>query len=128
MRSLGVTPGIVVYTWVIQSCIKSQQILIALKKFDEMKKHKIQGDAITFETILKGWIHFKKFEQGLGVLEVAISDGIIVQSDIIETIVERVSDNASTDIIDRVSKIRENLKRNWMGKSDKQWYTRKYGK
>ena len=71
---------------------------------------------------------FQEIEQGLGVLEVEIFDDIVVKSDIIETIVERVSDNASTDMMDRISKIRENLKRNWMGKSSKQGYTRKYGK
>lgn len=126
MKSLGVTPGIVVYTCVIQSCIKAQQILIALKKFDEMKKRRIQGDAVTYQTLLRGCVQFKKFEQALGVLEDAVAAGVVVPSDIIETVIDGASQFADTE--ERILSIREQLKKNWFAKPHKQYPNRKFDK
>lgn len=126
MKALGVTPGIVVYTCVIQSCIKAQQILIALKKFDEMKKRRIQGDAVTYQTLLRGCMQFKKYEQALAVLEDAVAAGVAVPSDVIEAVVAGASqlDGAET----RIAGVREQLKKHWFANPHKQHTGRKYNK
>lgn len=44
MKDRRIKPGLIVYTCLIQTCIKSNEIEIALQKFKDMKSDGITGD------------------------------------------------------------------------------------
>lgn len=48
MHKERVRPGHIVYTCLIQTCIKARQLGTALEVFDEMKSNNIKGDSVTY--------------------------------------------------------------------------------
>ncbi len=44
MKDWKIKPGLIVYTCLIQTCIKSGDIKTALEKFEDMKKEGVYGD------------------------------------------------------------------------------------
>lgn len=48
MKVAGVKPGIIVYTCLIQTCLKANQLKTALGLFKDMKNEGIQPDSVTY--------------------------------------------------------------------------------
>lgn len=65
MKILKIKPGIIVYTCLIQSCIRANDIETAEKLFREMNQHGIQPDAVTFATLIKGLLKSNQFNKAL---------------------------------------------------------------
>lgn len=61
MKHSNVKPGLIVYTCLIQSCIRASQIDTAVKLFKEMQSSGIKPDAVTFATLIKGLINSNLF-------------------------------------------------------------------
>ena len=56
MKKESVKPGLIVYTCLIQTCIKAKQLKTAQQIFNDMKLNSVKGDAITFSTLINGCI------------------------------------------------------------------------
>lgn len=120
MQKLGVAPGIVVYTCVIQTCIRAKQILTAVDKYDDMKRRKVLGDSVTFSTLLKGCVQFKKHEHALRILEDALANNVYIAKDVADAVIEGVLGSQTPDKDQRVLAVREQLKRNRFAKTGNQ--------
>ena len=65
MKHSNVKPGLIVYTCLIQSCIRAFDIDTAVKLFREMQQSGIQPDAVTFATLIKGQLKANYFSEAL---------------------------------------------------------------
>lgn len=84
MRKNKIQPGIIVYTCLIQTCIKSGDIHTALKKFEEMTAEGISADHVTYSTLIKGCLQFKKLTEACDLLEDSFKNQINVGSEVTE--------------------------------------------
>jgi pentatricopeptide repeat protein len=57
MKREGVKPGLVVYTCLIQTCVRNNLCEEAEQLFREMQIGGIKPDAVTFATLIKGQLH-----------------------------------------------------------------------
>lgn len=55
MKKEGVRPGLIVYTCLIQTCIRCEQVNLAHQIYTDMKNQGIKADQVTFNTLLQGW-------------------------------------------------------------------------
>lgn len=55
---------------------------MAIEKFHEMKSVNIQGDSLTYETILKGCLQFKKFPSACDIVDDAFKNQINIAKDL----------------------------------------------
>ncbi len=54
MKLLGIKPGLIVYTCIIQACIKHKKIHLILPLYDEMKNNNVKGDTVFYNTLISG--------------------------------------------------------------------------
>ncbi len=54
MKRENIAPGLIVYTCLIQTCIKARQFGTAMEIFKEMKSGGIKGDDVTYNTLING--------------------------------------------------------------------------
>ncbi len=103
MKDWKIKPGLIVYTCLIQTCIKSNEIDIALQKFKEMNQDGIQGDSVTYATLLKGCLQFKKFKEACDLYEEAYSQRISIAPDLKNSLISQVQRSKDVTLLSRVT-------------------------
>jgi pentatricopeptide repeat protein len=76
-----------------------------------MKKKRIQGDSVTYQTLLKGCIQFKKYDQAVKILEDAIQNHVEISKDVSESLFSGISENSSEELQQKVQGLKDQLKR-----------------
>jgi pentatricopeptide repeat protein len=73
MRNEGIEPGLIVYTCLIQSCIRAKEITKAVDLFEEMRTRKsIRPDAHIFSILSNGLLHNNAPDKALDLMLEAI--------------------------------------------------------
>lgn len=76
-----------------------------------MKSRNIQGDTVTYQTLLKGCLKFRKYPSAAKVLEDAIKNGVFISKDILESIFNGLLDSGNQENKLKVDKLKEQLKK-----------------
>jgi len=72
----------IVYTCLVQSCIKNKDINKAIQLFETMKKQKIRPDHIVYSSIINGCLFNRKFESAHKYLIESINFNIKLKGDL----------------------------------------------
>ena len=62
MKKNRVIPGLIVYTCLIQTCLKCKNFSKAIHLFEELKNIKINPDHVIYSSIVNSFLYNKKFE------------------------------------------------------------------
>ena len=68
MKSEGIKPGLIVYTCLIQTCIRAKELAQATVLFYEMKKQGIMPDSVIYMTVINSYINTQWYDHALDVI------------------------------------------------------------
>ena len=100
MKSNGVEPGLIVYTCLIQTCIKSKDMETSLKLYREMSKAKILGDTVFYNTLISGLIFNHMTLQSLEIVLEAFKNKIRLNPEVSQNLVWNLSRKNMEDLAD----------------------------
>ena len=110
MKQAGIKPGIIVYTCLIQTCIKSRDLKTAIAKFYEMKKIGINADSVTYQTILKGCMQFRKLSDACDIVDDAYKSQINIEKDLLDQLRDQVSQSKNIQVSSKISIVDKMIK------------------
>jgi len=75
-------PSVLVYTSLIQACIRNRQVKRALEVFDTMNRKGERGDGVTFGTLINGCVYALHFDAAIDLIQQAANQGIKVPTEV----------------------------------------------
>ena len=82
MKLNGVLPGVIVYTCLLQACIKNKMVDKAIEIFNDMVANNVKPDKTAYNTIVNGCIFSGKLLSACNILLQAIDDNIVLHEDV----------------------------------------------
>jgi pentatricopeptide repeat domain-containing protein 1 len=82
MKREGVAPGMIVYTCLLQTCIRSKQIHKALSIYEDMKIQGVRGDKVTFNTLVNGCVYAKQLDSAYAIAQDSFSLNVRLAEDV----------------------------------------------
>jgi len=76
MKKNNVKPGMIVFTCLIQTCIRTKNIEKAIEVFDNLRKEKLYLDHVIYASIIMGCLYNKKIEYAKNFLLESIDNNI----------------------------------------------------
>eukprot|EP00745_Piridium_sociabile_P007655 TRINITY_DN15101_c0_g1_i5.p1 TRINITY_DN15101_c0_g1~~TRINITY_DN15101_c0_g1_i5.p1 ORF type:complete len:248 (+),score=27.31 TRINITY_DN15101_c0_g1_i5:45-788(+) len=80
------TCSVLVYTSLLQACIRNNQLKRAVALFDELETRHIEADAFSFSTIINGCAQSRQFDATLGLVERAAAKNIWLSGAILQSL------------------------------------------
>lgn len=90
MKTRRIRPGLIVFTCLIQACIKHKTIENLMPLYEEMRALNINGDAVLFNTLISGLVLNLRISEGLHLAKEASEKKITLNFEVYQHLFSRV--------------------------------------
>ena len=90
MKVKGINPGMIVYTCMIQSCLRAKKLKLTLQEYGDMVGNGIQGDRVLYNTLINGCVYNRNPNAGVQIMKDATNNGVKLADDVYNKLLEFV--------------------------------------
>lgn len=88
MTRNNIRPGVIVYTCLIQACIRNRRANMFFTLFNEIVKNNIIGDTVFYNTLVNGLVQLNFVKEAVSILIDAYKKNVNVNTEVYEKVLK----------------------------------------